>query len=482
MRRRRTRGALVLVASLAVSVASGGCTGGEADVGSSGLSCPDGTRELARLDGVERWCARPDDTAHGPYELWSGGRVGVRGSFAEGLADGLWTGYDEAGDPRFEHRFDAGVPCGAWWDAVGDGREERTFTACGEVETDPYAEQRAPTDLPDAWDGETCAEGAPADGGPEDPFARFCVVAGVRHGPFARWESADREVRLAEGSYADGALDGDFRAFWATGGLRLEGRYVDGGRDGDWRSFDADGWLVDVGAYADDLRDGAWTAWYPAGPIRSTSAWRAGDKHGDEHTFHPDGTPEEDLSWVEGRRDGPYRRYHAGGLGLAVEGTFADERRSGAWAEYARSGQEILAGTYVDGVRQGRWEAWSADGEPVSRGDYDDGVAVGEWTLWQDQGALRIAFTGAMSGGVAHGTWVGTWSTGEPYDAVSYVLGSREGAYTAYWPNGNRFAEGAYLADALQGPWTFWREDGTVAGEATYQRGALVEGWGEVPR
>lgn len=476
MTRRMISGA---VAALALAACGGGA-GGD-DVG--GLGCPAGTRALATADTSVRWCERSDGAAHGPYqELDAAGQVRVLGQFADDLADGHWKGFDELGILRFEHFFDPHGACGSWWDAVSGGREHHELRPCGEDPgATPDPPPRAPDDVTPWWDGESC-DGEVRASEDDGAHTLTCYVgAETRGGPFARWEDAARTVLIAEGSYADDALDGPFRTYWPdTGGLKSEGAYRDGAKTGEWRDYDADGWLLEVGSYQDGARTGTWTAYYAGGPTRATTGWVGGVKDGEERRFYADGAPEEDITWAAGRRDGPYKRWHVGGLGLAAEGAYDDERRAGVWTEYARNGTKISEGAYAHGVRQGDWATWSHQGEPVTAGAYDEGVAVGEWTIWQDQGELRIASVGLMVGGVAHGSWVGTWSNGEPWDEVEYVYGSREGAYAAWWPNGNRFAEGTFLDDLPQGLWRFWDESGELAGEATYRWGEVIDGWGEV--
>jgi len=450
----------------------------------SGLGCPAGTQALTTEDMSVRWCARADGTAHGPYqELDAAGQVRVLGQFADGLADGLWQGFDALGNLRFEHHFDPYGACGTWWDEVGGGREHRELRPCADDGRGhaPDPSLRAPKGVTPWWDGERC-DGEVRAGDDGGSYALYCYVgAETRSGPFARWADAGRAVLLAEGSYVDDALDGPHRTYWPdTGGLKSEGAYSGGAKTGEWRFYDADGWPLEIGSYQGGVRTGAWTAYYPAGPWRATTEWAGGVRHGTERRYYADGAPAEDVTWAAGRRDGAYKRWHVGGLGLAVRGTYEDERRAGVWTEYARNGTKVSEGAYAHGVRQGDWATWTHQGAPVTAGAYDEGVAVGEWTIWSDQGDLRIAYVGAMVGGVAHGTWVGTWSTGAPYDEVEYVHGSREGAYAAYWPNGNPFTEGTFVNDRPQGPWRFWDEDGELVGEATYQQGEVVDGWGEV--
>ncbi len=95
------------------------------------LACPDGAelQELAADGIVDRWCARPDGTAHGPSQrLDSSGRIVERGYWENGVASGHWRYYDTKGRVTRVGQMTGGLPEGAWTHYDPTGKPQATVT------------------------------------------------------------------------------------------------------------------------------------------------------------------------------------------------------------------------------------------------------------------------------------------------------------------------------------------------------------------
>lgn len=152
---------VVLATTLAVSLLA--CAGDGDDHG-----CPSGTAHWERVDDadptlVERWCARADGTAHGPYTLTRDGLTLVSGGFDDGLAHGAWHDHDALGALERERHFYRAVPCDTWrtW-AAGEVVTEQPFRACADLATvlDTDGPRAAPSVSRVDWDG-ACGEDEP---------------------------------------------------------------------------------------------------------------------------------------------------------------------------------------------------------------------------------------------------------------------------------------------------------------------------------
>lgn len=90
-----------------------------------------------------------------------------------------------------------------------------------------------------------------------------------RHGAFVRFHPNGQKA--AEGRYADGLADGEWREWHANGHLAAEGAFAAGEQTGVWRTFDVRGKVIDEGTYRNGRPEGRFVVYHDDGSI-----WREG--------------------------------------------------------------------------------------------------------------------------------------------------------------------------------------------------------------
>jgi len=190
---------LATLACLLALVALGcGHLGGDLE-----LACPRGT--TLHEEPLERWCATPDGTRHGPmWGLYPNGRVRYYATARLGRVDGVWMGWHPNGAQSLEARYE-------------DGRLVGTFRT---------------------WD----KAGHLLYGGSHDR-------EGEMDGLWTRWWPNGR-VRLTW-QMRHGHQDGAVAAFYESGARRMEGWRRDGRPDGRWAWWDEQGHVAWQCRYAD---------------------------------------------------------------------------------------------------------------------------------------------------------------------------------------------------------------------------------------
>lgn len=94
------------------------------------LSCPPGAAvaEVVGVEGLDRYCARPDGTPHGPWRhLDADGRLREEGQWTDGVAVGVWRRYDAAGKLIETGQLVDGLRQGAWTHHHGAGSATLTY-------------------------------------------------------------------------------------------------------------------------------------------------------------------------------------------------------------------------------------------------------------------------------------------------------------------------------------------------------------------
>lgn len=169
---------------------------------------------------------------------------------------------------------------------------------------------------------------------------------GVRVGPYERRLPGGHVTERAR--YADGVLDGEFTALYASGGLHMTGRYVRGQRDGAWRAWHENGrpWL-EV-SYAAGQPSGHWLEFDYTGNKMFEGTYRDGRLEGEWRAFR-DGGGRAGTS-VAGRLEGMVSGRWGEGT---VEAHYRNNRLHGTVIQRDKDGKVIYSAEYVDGIQQG---------------------------------------------------------------------------------------------------------------------------------
>lgn len=207
--------------------------------------CPAGTtqQETVADDGAtESWCMTADGTAHGPYVRTSDDGLEARGAFEHGLkahtweffhpdgqtprlegqytdgvVDGAWRAFDEAGRLSARRWYRLATPCGVWETLVGDAIVSTTdFGGCDLTSRG----QALDTDLPAVVDTLDCPDQTTLRAGMDD---MWCEDAdGLAQGPYQRLRARLR-LRSLRGVLAQRQPQGR-----GPNGVQRPGRSVEG--------------------------------------------------------------------------------------------------------------------------------------------------------------------------------------------------------------------------------------------------------------
>lgn len=214
---------------------------------------------------------------------------------------------------------------------------------------------------------------------------------------------------VEESSYKHGKLSGASTTWDEIGRKLSEGTYVDGARDGQW--FDADpirdteshkafvagvlegpseeraGLLTSRGKYHAGKREGAWVETWKSGKIRSEGQYVANEVRGTWITHREDGTLEKRIQYApdhvatetfdtSGNLSG---RFATDGMGkeIGMEESFAN-------------GQLTRRAEYKHGTQDGVWERFRPDGTPIEVGAFAGGMPTGTWTISAADGKVAM--------------------------------------------------------------------------------------------
>jgi antitoxin component YwqK of YwqJK toxin-antitoxin module len=279
-----------------------------------------------------------------------------------------------------------------------------------------------------------------------------CVRAdGARDGLWMIWYASG--AIMAAGAYADGAARGRFLMAWPGGGTFVAGAYDHGAPTGRWRVRNARGVEIGDGAYARGARDGRWRAW------------------------SADGDPAGDARYAAGALDGSMSRSDSDGR-LRERGAFVNGALEGMWERWYANGQEARRETMRGGKGNGPAVWWDPDGTVAGEGDEQNGVRVGRWRVHQDLWLRlpdpagdfylhRAALTSVYRGDTPTGAWSATYPDGARAVEAGPVTGVRQ-SISIWFPDGTLRAVGTYAGSEPVGHWRVWRADGKLLLDGEY--------------
>lgn len=299
------------------------------------------------------------------------------------------------------------------------------------------------------------------------PFETSRFEGGRRSGPFVVHH--EHGGTWLEGSFVDGALDGELLVSRPGERRRSTQRFVRGVPQGTWTWNDVAGGVVETLAWADG-RPGAGVITRVIGHegARSTCPTAGGLEHGTEVSSDADGVYAE-VTHVAGTPEGPavFRPQGSG----ERRGSHRDGLRHGVWIDTRADGTLESRSVLSDGVLDGTLEIFEADGKSVQRRHtFANGRRVGPFELRDGTG--RVSVRGELD---AEGTGrvVDLGPDGKVRREQPFVKGAPHGLARTYDEHGRVVREETWKDGQRDGPWRELRPDGSVESLVTYRRGVL---------
>jgi antitoxin component YwqK of YwqJK toxin-antitoxin module len=183
----------------------------------------------------------------------------------QGLKQGIWTEYYDAGELKDHGKYVNGLKIGDWKFYYMNGKIEQTGT---------YLKNEKP-DGEWKWYYENT-----------DLLRRDEVYSeGVENGTFI--EYSDTGSIETKGEYMDGLEQGLW--VYQLGDIKMEGSYKDGKRDGIWKYYLDNGNIYFTGVYIDDNPDGKHIIYWDNGKIMEEGYYVMGKREGEWYKYNYDG-------------------------------------------------------------------------------------------------------------------------------------------------------------------------------------------------
>ncbi len=287
-------------------------------------------------------------------KYWDSGKVRYMGAFENGMPNGLFRHFDEAGVLTSEVLH------------VGERSRARHFhPEGGLMATGNYIDQRKDS----TWNYydvegrlrkvEHYSKGE-LDGAQITYYGSGGMAEkghfsnGIRKGEFKEW--FENGHLKSEYTYVDGRPDGDVLHNHPNGRKESEGRVVNGEREGTWRYFNEDGSLhlqavFRSGEMVKEKREnGTFTEYWDGEKVKRVESYRNGKREGSFVEYHNNGTwllKQQAADPVTGASQDLERVLE--GQTKSREGSYKNDLLDGAVKEYDERGKLVRTTQYVAG-------------------------------------------------------------------------------------------------------------------------------------
>jgi antitoxin component YwqK of YwqJK toxin-antitoxin module len=406
------------------------------------------------------------------------------------LLDSIWVFYDQSGDTTEKINYLYGKKNG-WYYKYKSDPSRGVFIQSRELFAADKKEGTAYTYFPDGKVQQT-----------------FIYRNGKKEGLSKEYDEEGNLITLLEYNKdylvsrerinrtdKNGLKQGEWKEFYANGGIKSEKTYKDDMMHGYYKEYDNRGKLVVTMLYENGAivksrvedepdieivtkHDDAGKVIY-SGPYRNkvpvgvhrefgsdgkvTNAYRyndnglllsqgiideAGNSNGKWKDLYPGGKTQAEGQYIDNRRTGLWKFYNTAGK-IEQTGSFNNGRPDGLWTWYYEDGAIRKEEEYFQGQRDGLSTEYSAAGEIIAQGQYSDGEKNGEWK----------------------------YKTGEYSEVGKYITGLKDGSWKAYYENGKLKFRGNYIQGNPNGQLTFFYENGKTKEEQYYQMGIRQKTW-----
>lgn len=242
------------------------------------------------------------------------GALVFKGSYRNGIEEGVHREYDENGNVISSKIFENGI---VLFEGVVDdqGRKQGTWK-----EFYPTGELKSKGDYKDNLK--------------------------VR-----KWEYYFTNGKIEQtGSYIRGRAEGDWIWYYENRQVLRQEEYVSGLKDGPFVEYNDTGAVITQGEYIEDLKDGEWI--YQQNDYREKGKYFDGLRSGEWYHFQENGDDEVIIfsgNYENGLENGLHVYYFPNGK-VKRRGKYAGGKKEGIWDYYQENGKKLISIEYAAGV------------------------------------------------------------------------------------------------------------------------------------
>jgi antitoxin component YwqK of YwqJK toxin-antitoxin module len=293
----------------------------------------------------------------------------------------------------------------------------------------------------------------------------------------------------------NGLKQGDWKEFYANGGIKSERTFKDDLIHGYYKEYDIHGKLVLTMLYENGAIVKSRVEDEPDieivnkhdedGKLIYSGPYRNKIPVGVHREFGKDGKVtnafiyndnglllSEGIVDEAGNRNGKWKDLYPNGK-VQAEGQFTDNRRTGQWKFYNTSEKVEQTGSYNSGRPDGLWNWYYDNGALLKEEEYFKGQRDGSSTEYSITG--DIIAQGQYSDGEKNGQW--KYKSGDLTEEGKYIMGLKDGVWKSYYTNEKLKFKGNFIQGNPDGQQIFYYENGKTKEEQYYQTGIRQKTW-----
>lgn len=222
----------------------------------------------------------------------------------------------------------------------------------------------------------------------------YCLdkESGEKQGHYVHYKDSDRKIKLEEGTYNQGRIEGSLTLWYENGNVKARGEMLNSARQGLWKFYNEEGVLI------------------------SSENYVAGELEGIRTRFYKNGQKKDEVSYAEGKKSGTYTLWYENGK-IKTSGEISDNKKQGKWESWGEEGVTEGYSTYKDGILNGESTTFWPDGKEKTRANYVNGNYDGEFVEFYENGEKKT------EGSYSEGSKVGKW---QYWDENGKLENSRE--------------------------------------------------------
>lgn len=281
------------------------------------------------------------------FTYWENKRINEQFSWVEGLKDGLYQEYTEAGALVTEITWAEGAKNGPY----------RYFYDNGARQSDGYF-----TD--NQLDGTITGYYANGNKRYENTYRR-----GIRQGPSYTWFGNGSPEQIA--NFVNDVPDGIVLSYYPDSLIRSEIEYSLGIRNGRYYLFHRSGCPAEEKYYRNGIQDSVFRIWDDITcSLIKEGAFAKGEKHGVFIDYGFRGDTLLLVTWKYNQRDGLYKEYKD--RELECVGNYTTGKKNGYWQYGLSTMYQRRQGNFEDDVMVGVWDFFDKNNKLLMRQWYDD--------------------------------------------------------------------------------------------------------------
>ncbi len=287
-----------------------------------------------------------EDTPTGKWIYYdSSGRIIAKGNFINGERDGDWEWYHENGKLKEQGTYVKGLEQGSYHFYHDNGNKSLIVQfKDGKLEDTYYSYS---------------IYGAPLE--------KRTYKNGEMNGVRQHFYEADKSLIKYEYLMKNGAYEGPFKEYYATGVLAQEVTFKNGTKQGIEKVYHPNGKIASEATFKDGEYEGSYKTYHPSGKLKSTGTYAKGVNEGTWKNYHTNEILYEEATYENGKLNGPFLSYDLDGKLLS---NFL--YRNGLIKEYTYYAKD---GTVIESQKKKSgdldYKGFMADGTLTAKGLYD---------------------------------------------------------------------------------------------------------------